>query len=75
MNKPLNVLILAAGKGTRMKSRMPKVMHPLLGRPMLAPVLDLARRLKAARRAVVVGSGGEEVASFLPAGEFEIVRQ
>lgn len=75
MNKPLNVLILAAGKGTRMKSRMPKVMHPLLGRPMLAPVLDLARRLKAARRAVVIGSGGEEVASFLPAGEFEIVRQ
>jgi bifunctional UDP-N-acetylglucosamine pyrophosphorylase/glucosamine-1-phosphate N-acetyltransferase len=75
MKKPLHVLILAAGKGTRMKSRMPKVMHPLLGRPMLAPVLDLARRLKAARRAVVVGSGGEEVAAFLPAGEFEIVRQ
>jgi bifunctional UDP-N-acetylglucosamine pyrophosphorylase/glucosamine-1-phosphate N-acetyltransferase len=75
MKKPLHVLILAAGKGTRMKSRTPKVMHPLLGRPMLAPVLDLALRLKAARRAVVVGSGGEEVASFLPAGEFEIVRQ
>jgi bifunctional UDP-N-acetylglucosamine pyrophosphorylase/glucosamine-1-phosphate N-acetyltransferase len=75
MNKPLHVLILAAGKGTRMKSRMPKVMHPLLGRPMLAPVLDLARGLKASRRAVVVGFGAEEVASFLPAGEFEIVRQ
>ena len=37
---PLAVIVLAAGKGTRMKSDLHKVLHPIAGRPMLAPVLD-----------------------------------
>ncbi|MEQ9811817.1 MAG: bifunctional UDP-N-acetylglucosamine diphosphorylase/glucosamine-1-phosphate N-acetyltransferase GlmU [Azospirillaceae bacterium] len=52
---PLTCLILAAGKGTRMRSRLPKVMHALAGVPMIAHVLDKARDLEAERIAVVVG--------------------
>jgi bifunctional UDP-N-acetylglucosamine pyrophosphorylase / glucosamine-1-phosphate N-acetyltransferase len=51
----LVVLILAAGKGTRMKSDMPKVMHRVRGRTMLGHVLDTAARLGAARTVVVLG--------------------
>lgn len=49
------VVILAAGKGTRMKSDLPKVLHQLGGRPMLAHVVELAERLDAVRTVVVVG--------------------
>ncbi len=55
----MNVVILAAGKGTRMCSALPKVLQPLAGRPMLAHVLDAARRLEARRICVVYGYGGE----------------
>jgi len=51
----LAVVILAAGKGTRMKSAMPKVMHSLCGRPMIEFVLDLVRTLKAQKNILVVG--------------------
>jgi len=73
--RPLSVLILAAGKGTRMKSATAKVLHPLLGRPMLAYVLDLAGSVGAARRAVVVGDRAEEVSSVIPADSFDVIRQ
>ena len=46
----LQVVILAAGQGKRMHSRLPKVLHPLAGRPMLLHVLDSARRLDAHAR-------------------------
>ena len=49
-------IILAAGLGTRMKSRVPKVLHPLLGRPMLSWVLDAARDGAGSRRPIVVHS-------------------
>lgn len=57
----LNVVILAAGKGTRMKSRLPKVMQPLAGRPLLAHVVASAEQLASARSIVVYGHGGEQV--------------
>ena len=61
----LGVVILAAGKGTRMRSALPKVLHPLAGRPLLRHVLDAAEALGAARIGVVFGHGGEQVPSAL----------
>lgn len=58
---PLHVIILAAGQGTRMKSRLPKVLHEVGGRPMLAHVLETAQALLATGRHVVVGHGADEV--------------
>jgi bifunctional UDP-N-acetylglucosamine pyrophosphorylase/glucosamine-1-phosphate N-acetyltransferase len=57
----LNIVILAAGLGKRMQSDLPKVLHPLAGRPMLAHVLDNARRLGPDRIIVVVGHGADRV--------------
>ena len=62
----LNIAILAAGEGKRMRSSLPKVLHPLGGRPLLAHVLDTARRLAADRICVVYGHGGEAVRSGFP---------
>jgi bifunctional UDP-N-acetylglucosamine pyrophosphorylase / glucosamine-1-phosphate N-acetyltransferase len=58
---PLAVVILAAGKGVRMKSALPKVMHAVGGRPMLANVLEVARALGAARTIVVAAADAEPV--------------
>lgn len=57
----LNVVILAAGLGKRMQSDLPKVLHTLAGKPMLAHVLDSARQLEPARVIVVAGHGAERV--------------
>lgn len=57
----LNVVILAAGLGKRMQSDLPKVLHTLAGKPMLAHVLDSARQLEPARVIVVVGHGADRV--------------
>ncbi len=57
----LGVIVLAAGQGTRMKSGLPKVLHPLGGRPLLRHVVDKALQLDADRIAVVYGHGGETV--------------
>jgi len=54
--KSLAVIILAAGKGTRMKSDLVKILHPVAGKPMLGSTLDLARSLGPDRLVVVVGS-------------------
>ncbi len=61
MAAPLNVVILAAGKGTRMYSDLPKVLHPLAGKALLGHVLETARKLKPARMCVVYGYGGNAV--------------
>jgi bifunctional UDP-N-acetylglucosamine pyrophosphorylase/glucosamine-1-phosphate N-acetyltransferase len=61
MSKPLHIVILAAGEGTRMKSGLPKVLHTLGGRPMLAHLLDTAAALQPACTHVVVGNGAEQV--------------
>jgi bifunctional UDP-N-acetylglucosamine pyrophosphorylase/glucosamine-1-phosphate N-acetyltransferase len=58
---PVDVVIMAAGKGTRMKSRLPKVLHPLAGRPLLRHVLDTAKTLQARQAVVITGHGATEV--------------
>jgi bifunctional UDP-N-acetylglucosamine pyrophosphorylase / glucosamine-1-phosphate N-acetyltransferase len=71
----LNVVILAAGQGKRMHSRLPKVLHPLGGRPLITHVIDAARALKPARICVVYGHGGEQVPQALKADDLAFVRQ
>ena len=62
----LSVIILAAGQGTRMRSRLPKVLQPLAGRPMLGHVLDTAAALEADDVCVVYGHGGDAVPTAFP---------
>lgn len=66
--KNVAVIILAAGKGERMKSDTPKVLHSLCGRPMLSYVLDLVRKLKINPAITVLGYKQKLVRSFLPKG-------
>ena len=61
MARPVAAVILAAGKGTRMKSDLHKVLHPIAGRPMLAHLLACVAELEPQRTVVVVGSGREQV--------------
>ena len=67
----LNVVILAAGKGKRMRSDLPKVLHPLGGKPLLGHVIDAARALKAHQVCVVYGHGGERVREAFPADDLQ----
>ena len=60
----LAVIILAAGQGTRMKSALPKVLHSIAGRPMLAHVLAVTRDLDAVKTAVVVAPGAQSVSAL-----------
>jgi bifunctional UDP-N-acetylglucosamine pyrophosphorylase / glucosamine-1-phosphate N-acetyltransferase len=75
VKKDLNVVILAAGKGTRMRSRLPKVLHPIGGKPMLGCVLDRAATLRPARTIVVYGHGGDAVPTAFPGAGVEFVLQ
>ena len=65
----LNIVILAAGQGKRMQSNLPKVLHPIAGRPMLTHVLDSARALGAQRITIVVGHGAAQVKQAYAAQE------
>lgn len=60
-HEEISVLILAAGKGTRMVSEMAKVLHPVAGQPMLSYVLDTTQKLKPAKTVVVIGHQGDKV--------------
>ncbi|MCX7945957.1 MAG: bifunctional UDP-N-acetylglucosamine diphosphorylase/glucosamine-1-phosphate N-acetyltransferase GlmU [Hydrogenophilus sp.] len=64
--KRVDVVVLAAGKGRRMQSHLPKVLQPLGGRPLLAHVLEQARGLDPERLVVVVGYGAEQVREEFP---------
>jgi bifunctional UDP-N-acetylglucosamine pyrophosphorylase/glucosamine-1-phosphate N-acetyltransferase len=68
---PLEILILAAGLGKRMRSSLPKVLHPLAGRPLLAHVLDTARELAPRKIVVVHGHGAEQVKQAFPDNHLE----
>ncbi len=63
----LDVVIMAAGKGTRMKSSMPKVLHRLAGRALVQHVIDTARVLRARHTIVITGHGAEQVEPVLTA--------
>jgi len=65
---PLACVILAAGRGTRMKSDTPKLLHRACGRPVLAWVLEAIAELAPARTVVVVASDGDAVRAILPTG-------
>ncbi|MFM2057215.1 MAG: hypothetical protein RLY71_1600 [Pseudomonadota bacterium] len=75
----LDVVIMAAGKGTRMKSARPKVLHTLAGRPLLQHVLEMGAGLGAERLITITGHGAEMVESAmraaLPAAPLAFVRQ
>jgi bifunctional UDP-N-acetylglucosamine pyrophosphorylase/glucosamine-1-phosphate N-acetyltransferase len=61
----MNVVILAAGMGKRMQSALPKVLHPLAGKPLLSHVIDTARGLAPSRLCVIYGHGGAAVLKLL----------
>ena len=63
----VDVVIMAAGKGTRMKSRLPKVLHLLAGRALVQHVLDTAAQLSARQVVVITGHGATEVEAALSA--------
>ena len=64
-SESLQVVILAAGQGKRMRSDLPKVAHPLAGRPLLRHVVDSARQLHPRRLCIVVGHGADAVKARL----------
>ena len=75
MPSGLNVVILAAGQGKRMRSRLPKVLQTLGGRPLIEHVVATARTLKPARICVVYGHGGELVPQTLRMDDLRFVKQ
>ncbi len=75
MDDSLDVVVLAAGKGTRMRSRRPKVLHPLVGLPLLEHVLRTAFSLSPRQVIVVVGHGADEVRAVFSGRGVEFVDQ
>jgi bifunctional UDP-N-acetylglucosamine pyrophosphorylase/glucosamine-1-phosphate N-acetyltransferase len=72
---PLAAIILAAGKGTRMRSTLHKVLHPVAGRPMLGHLVEAVAGLGAARTVVVTGAGREQVEAFARPLGLQVVEQ
>jgi len=75
VNKNIAAIILAAGKGERMKSDRPKVLHTICGRPMVEYVLDLARSLKIKNTVVVLGHKADEVKKSLRPGVKVVIQK
>ena len=67
LSSPLQIVILAAGLGKRMRSDLPKVLHPVGGKPMLGHVIDASRALRPTRIVVVIGHGAERVREMFAA--------
>lgn len=71
----LDIVILAAGQGTRMRSALPKVLHPVAGKSMLGHVIDIARELQPQGIHVVIGHGADAVRERLGADDLNFVMQ
>src|SRR3981081_3798535 len=71
----MNVVILPAGMGKRMQSALPKVLHPLAGKPLLSHVIDTARALSPATLCVIYGHGGDMVPQLLDSPDIAFARQ
>lgn len=71
----LDIVILAAGQGTRMRSALPKVLHPVANKPMLGHVIDTARSLQPSSIQVVIGHGADKVRERLAATDLNFVIQ
>jgi len=71
----LDIVILAAGQGTRMRSALPKVLHPVAGKSMLGHVIDTARQLQPQSIQVVIGHGAEAVRERLAAPDLNFILQ
>jgi bifunctional UDP-N-acetylglucosamine pyrophosphorylase / glucosamine-1-phosphate N-acetyltransferase len=71
----MNIVILAAGMGKRMRSALPKVLHPLAGQPLLSHVIDTARTLSPTRLVVVIGHGAEKVREAVGAPDVQFAVQ
>lgn len=73
--KTTDIVILAAGKGTRMKSLLPKVLHKLAGKPMLGHVLDAANAVGNSKKIIVTGHGAEAVRAIYTDSSISMVEQ
>jgi bifunctional UDP-N-acetylglucosamine pyrophosphorylase / glucosamine-1-phosphate N-acetyltransferase len=71
----MNIVILAAGMGKRMQSALPKVLHPLAGKPLLSHVIDTARALSPTRLCIIYGHGGEAVPQSLTSSDISFAKQ
>ena len=71
MTTKLDVVIMAAGKGTRMKSSLPKVLHTLAGKALVRHVVDTAQQLEARHTIVITGHGADQVEAALKAAYAE----
>ena len=71
----MNIVILAAGMGKRMQSALPKVLHPLAGKPLLSHVIDTARTLSPSSLCIVYGHGGDAVPRLLAADDLAFALQ
>ncbi|OAL81004.1 bifunctional N-acetylglucosamine-1-phosphate uridyltransferase/glucosamine-1-phosphate acetyltransferase [Acinetobacter sp. SFB] len=70
-----SVIILAAGKGTRMRSNLPKVLQPLAGRPLLGHVIETAKKLNVANIITIYGHGGDKVQQAFAQEQIQWVEQ
>jgi CTP:molybdopterin cytidylyltransferase MocA/diadenosine tetraphosphate (Ap4A) HIT family hydrolase len=71
----LAVVVLAAGKGTRMPAELPKVLHPVSGEPLIAHVLETVRRLQPNRIVLVLGHRAAEIEAAIATDDIEVVLQ
>lgn len=71
----LDILVLAAGKGTRMRSDLPKVLHPIGGKPLVQHVVDTARQVGGERIMLIVGHGAELVEQHMVAPDVSFILQ